>query len=256
MVEAYISEGLKVITKDGYKNIEKVKINDEILSHNGKFEKVINIHKKVYTGYIYQISFDNHKIIICNNEQKFYIKDKNGEIRWEKMDNINDKYYIGMIINTKCILPNIKYSDKIEYWYILGYFTKYKYIYENKIRLLITHEIVKMIKMVSDKYYIDDKYIYIYDETLNIDGIPEWVQDIPKEYLIKFIEGYEDNDKQCNNYKIELGMERVYIKIMNNEYTWNKIGDVRKKYERNYKMYNISIMNNNYIIENIISGYD
>jgi site-specific DNA-cytosine methylase len=39
--------GTQTLTDNGYKNIEDVKITDRLLTHNGKFQKIINLQRKI-----------------------------------------------------------------------------------------------------------------------------------------------------------------------------------------------------------------
>ena len=69
--------GTKVLTSLGYKNIEEVLLEDNLLTHTGKFQKIINLQRKIYTGDIYELDIKYHpEIINCTEEHPFYVREK------------------------------------------------------------------------------------------------------------------------------------------------------------------------------------
>ena len=48
--------GTKVLTKDGYKNIEDVVLEDTLLTHTGSFQNIVNLQKKQYQGDMFEIN--------------------------------------------------------------------------------------------------------------------------------------------------------------------------------------------------------
>lgn len=60
--------GTKVITKDGLKNIEHIKIGDEVITHKGHLKKVIGTNKRLETNTI--INVNN---ISCTPNHQFYV---------------------------------------------------------------------------------------------------------------------------------------------------------------------------------------
>ncbi len=144
--------GTKVITNNGYKNIEDVELDDTLLTHTGIFQKILNLQQKQYTGKMYKISLKYHgETIVCTDEHPFYIREKkriwNHEKKgynivyddpiWKKASELNKDDYYGMVINDREIIPEKTISkkthygkletitirfDKMEYWYMMGYF--------------------------------------------------------------------------------------------------------------------------------------
>ena len=66
-----------VLTKNGYKSIEEVTLEDELITHTGKIQKIVNLQKKNFSGKLYNISVKYHpEDIICINEHPFYVRTK------------------------------------------------------------------------------------------------------------------------------------------------------------------------------------
>ena len=142
--------GTKVLTLEGYKNIEDVVLQDTLLTHTGKFQNIVNLQRKVYNGDLYELKIKYHSdIITCTEEHPFYIREKKNirknkkltytfeEPLWKKARELTKNDYFGMIINTNEKIPEFTIDkiinqhkteqitikiDKKEYWYMMGYF--------------------------------------------------------------------------------------------------------------------------------------
>lgn len=171
--------GTKVLTNNGYKNIEDVKLSDKLLTHTGKHQNILNLQEKEFTGTLYDIKIIHHgEKIICTEEHPFYIRNKNkrwnndlrkydyfyDEPKWIKASEVKKNNYFGMVINDKKIIPEFTFNKKIskanneeikikldkpEYWYLMGYFVGDGWIEEttkqdgrsaNKIRFAINNK--------------------------------------------------------------------------------------------------------------------
>ena len=144
--------GTRVSTNSGYKNIEDVLLEDKLLTHTGKFQNIINLQRKLYTGDLYDLKIKYHpEIISCTEEHPFYVREKvkiwDNSIRkykitynepvWKPAKELTKNDYFGMVINTNEIVPEFTFDKKInqtvskkiniilnkpEYWYMMGYF--------------------------------------------------------------------------------------------------------------------------------------
>jgi hypothetical protein len=153
--------GTKVLTNNGYKNIEDVELTDLLLTHTGSFQRIINLQKKVYNDTLYELDIKYHsEFINCTKEHPFYVREKkikwNKELKkneeifenpeWKEANKLTLNDYFGMIINTNNIIPEFNYDkiinkhktnkiniklDKLEYWYLMGYFVGDGWIEEN-----------------------------------------------------------------------------------------------------------------------------
>ena len=108
-------EGTTVLTNNGYKNIENVKLNDKLLTHTGIFQNIINLQNKIYNGYLYKIKHEcNSTSIICTSDHPFYVRCKeikNNNIYfnkpiWKNANELTLNDYFGMIINEKKLIKN------------------------------------------------------------------------------------------------------------------------------------------------------
>lgn len=85
MINCFTPE-VEVLTKRGYVQIKDVKINDEVLTHTGKWRKVKSIMNRIYKGNldVYDSSALTSKIK-STPEHPFY----QGDNKWEKSENNN-----------------------------------------------------------------------------------------------------------------------------------------------------------------------
>jgi GMP reductase len=77
--------GTKVLTENGYKNIEKVKVGDKVITHVGRYKTVTNVASRIEKETIIDING-----IKCTKDHKFYVIEKKNK---NKVTNFNiDKY--------------------------------------------------------------------------------------------------------------------------------------------------------------------
>lgn len=144
--------GTKVLSYDGYKNIEDININDKLLTHTGKFQNIVNLQNKTYSGDLYELNIKYHpEIITCTEEHPFYIREKIkvwdnsinkykiyfNEPVWKNAKELTNNDYIGMVINNNETIPEFNFIKKInqhknidinikldkkEEWFMMGYF--------------------------------------------------------------------------------------------------------------------------------------
>ena len=154
--------GTKVLTYNGYKNIEDVFLNDKLMTHSGKFQNILNLQRKNYSGNLYKIKIKYHPSYInCTEEHPFYIREKkrtwNVEVKkydiifkqaeWKNAKELTKNDYFGMKINENSIIPEFYFEKKInqfntimEYikldnpdmWFMMGYFIGDGWIEETK----------------------------------------------------------------------------------------------------------------------------
>ena len=138
----------KVLTQNGYKNIEEIQKNETVYTHNGNFYTVIENMNRKYSGQLYKIRpryspYD----IICTPEHPFYARkfivknrfkidgvEKRNVVFPDKpefiqaKDLIKNNYFIGMKIEEKEIIPEFLLNGtmtKLEnpnFWWMMGLF--------------------------------------------------------------------------------------------------------------------------------------
>ena len=273
--------GTKVLTKSNYKNIENVSIEERVMTHTGKFQRILNLQKKLYTGDIYELDIKYHyKVIYCTEEHPFYIRERKMDTlhfdkpRWKRAKDLTENDYFGMVINKKSIIPEFiigEYKvilDSIEYWHLIGYFVG-------------SRSISQVLKKRGNHFgYSNIIWSEIFKKLEGSDEriIPEWIQDAPVNFIREFVNGYLRSDSTLELIKgsptLAFGMQRLYFKLgivldinkngnlkedasipyfIENEYIWIRSLKITKETKTNIPVYNFEVENDNsYIVENTI----
>jgi DNA (cytosine-5)-methyltransferase 1 len=154
--------GTQTLTDNGYKNIEDVRLTDKLLTHSGNFQNILNLQKKIYSGYLYDIKIKyHHEIISSTEEHPYYVREKKkiwnnsnreytilySEPKWKNANELTMNDYFGMIINQNKIIPEFTFEkvinqqktekvyiklDNLDYWFVMGYLIDNNYIDETK----------------------------------------------------------------------------------------------------------------------------
>ncbi len=144
-----------IITFDGYKSIQDIKIGDRVLTHTGHYRKVTNIGNKSYSGDLIKIKLkghpctytctDNHPILIREYRVKFDSKNKTHRktLIFEKFLRAvqiePDLHYACIPFPIQDSLPNIEYQYSInqfkkidatvdlpfndrDFWFLMGFY--------------------------------------------------------------------------------------------------------------------------------------
>lgn len=159
--------GTLVMTKDGLKKIEDITCDDFVLTHNNKYEQVIELMEKNHKGQLYNIKVMASDSINCTGNHPFYVREMyrkgHKDIRtfkdpvWKQAQDLTKKDYLGVAINTESKFPewngvdihgqNINILQHLfennNFWYLIGRYVGdgciYKRIENNKVR---THEFI------------------------------------------------------------------------------------------------------------------
>lgn len=120
-------EGTLTLTNSGYKNIEDVNLSDKLLTHTGKFQNILNLQRKIYTGDIYDFRIKYHpELISATEEHPFYVREQKkvwnsslkkydyvfGEPEWKIASKLNMNDYFGMVINNNEIIPEFTHNTE------------------------------------------------------------------------------------------------------------------------------------------------
>ena len=144
--------GTKILTADGYKNIEDVVLEDKLLTHTGKFQNINNLQRRIYNGDMFHLNIKYHcENTVCTEEHPFYTREKTrkwnyltnkydisyNEPLWKSAKELTMNDHFGMVINTNNITPEFSFDkpinqyrkdnvsitlNKPEYWFMMGYF--------------------------------------------------------------------------------------------------------------------------------------
>lgn len=274
--------GTQTLTNNGYKNIEDVELTDVLLTHTGKFQNIVNLQKKLYTGYLMciNISYCN-EIITCTPEHPFYVREQKkvwGSPMWKNASNLIEGDYVGMVINTKEEVPILTFGkdtiklDNPDHWFTMGYYlgdkyTKQKTDYVNKYTVLFSFDkqdieslnrvsnILKLeqIRSFTGEFsedmiaYSCDNYIW-FDILSQLDKkiIPEWIQNLPKHLILDFINGYLSASIYC----IKGGKTMFVVNSCNLAHSFQrlylKLGHIVRIDEKKYDeepLYQIIVLN-------------
>lgn len=144
--------GTKVVTDNGYKNIEDVLLTDKLLTHKGTYQKILNQQKKYGVTTLQQINIMYHPHIIqATEEHPFYVRERikiwNNECRtykysfkepmWIPANKLHKQHYVGMPVNRNAVIPTFTVIkkvnqntnkmveitlDRMDQWFMMGYF--------------------------------------------------------------------------------------------------------------------------------------
>ncbi|MDZ7587614.1 MAG: SufD family Fe-S cluster assembly protein [Patescibacteria group bacterium] len=116
--EGCFVKGSRVLTSGGYKEIEKIKIGDDVVSHKGRFKKVYKVQRRKYQGKLYKIQFygDSSVVLQVTKEHPFLSarrrseKDRNKQFnaQWRKPIELKEKDYL--------IIPRLKKVKEREFF--------------------------------------------------------------------------------------------------------------------------------------------
>lgn len=140
--------GTLVLTSEGYKPIEDVKVGDRVLTHNNRYRKVLKTGSKPHDDYIYEINGMSFHRIFSTGNHPFYVRERyrygHKSIRafrepcWVKAESLSKDHYLGVAINQESAIPRWdgsidnrwghqrqvnKISGKLSsaaFWYLIG----------------------------------------------------------------------------------------------------------------------------------------
>lgn len=224
-------KGEKVNTKDGFKNIENIKIGDYVKSHNGSYNKVIKTFRSRNNKIVDIQASAIHNINTTDNHP-FLVK-RNDKIGWLQVKELTTKDFFCIPINKKnedidCT-SNLPIKS-IRFWYLIGRFIGDGWITRRKernnnisgIKICCAKNELKDLecKLCNILHYcvVEDKSTYKIQFSNKELGefcsqfgigaknkhIPQWVLDLKKEYLEYLLMGIIDSDGcfSQNKYKV------------------------------------------------------
>jgi thymidylate synthase len=218
------SEEMMVACIDGYRKISEITTNDLVLTEDGSYQKVYDLHETSYNGELLNIKIHgNNKTITVTPNHPFLIRNKG----YISASDITKNDYVGLPINKNEIIPSFdtwikdnQYSEKlvttilddIDYWFLMGYFMGDGWLIDSKEEVYFTinnnqtDEILPRLKKIiglaklnnsgknCTKYVGKKKQVF---EILSKFGkyaegkfIPQFVHDAPKHLIEEFIKGY------------------------------------------------------------------
>lgn len=106
--------GQKILTKNGYKNIEDIQINDIVITDSGLYNKVIKTFKRKYSGNLVRLTLDNNNTILLTPDHniRMYRKNKNDQWKYKPVKNIKigDKVRFPKHVQTDFCVTDTDYA--------------------------------------------------------------------------------------------------------------------------------------------------
>lgn len=227
-----------VLTKEGYKPIQNITLDDKVYTHLGKWQNVNEVYSYEYDNYIYYISCQyNNKYIKSTKEHPFYVVDRIGDKPyWCKAEDLTYNHMLCVPINRENKLINLYDKNNNineitrEDCLIFGYYSyagysdnsgHYLIINQNEYEIFDLLSLLDPISLKFNKYkykinnYKYSKYFNEFGNTKYQKKIPEWIIDLPVEYLLYFIKGFSKNKQKFKSYSktIAYSLQRIYAKL-------------------------------------------
>lgn len=75
--------GQEIITENGVKEVQDIIVGDRVLTHRGRYKKVLKVMKRVHEGYFFKIKLANYKKeIVLTDEHPILVSDNVGDTKW------------------------------------------------------------------------------------------------------------------------------------------------------------------------------
>lgn len=116
-----------VLTDSGYKEIQNVTLDEKLMTHTGKFQPIVNLQRKIYSGSLYHIQIHHHaKTILATEEHPFYVRERTTivdpitnvqsplflEPKWKAAKDLTPNDWFGMLAQSDTME---EYCDTVQY---------------------------------------------------------------------------------------------------------------------------------------------
>ncbi len=83
--------GQEIITADGVKNVEDVRVGDMVLTHKGRFRRVLRTMRRPYEGQAYTVSLGGRygRTLTLTEEHPVLVRTRDGLVDWKKPADID-----------------------------------------------------------------------------------------------------------------------------------------------------------------------
>lgn len=234
--------GTKIITKNGYKNIEDITTKDYVLTHNNRFCKVKKTMSRISDHYYCLKGLGVPKLYLTENHPLYVYRDD--KFQWIKVKDLSlsDKFSFNINQNSIDVELSKEYLWLLGRYVADGHINKYSYnsvnfsINFNKEQEFLQNipptfiERFRKFKKAVWDYRIADKQLkeicLQFKTGAKNKEIPQWIIDLPKDKLQSFFNGYISGDghiRKRNNSteimfstvseKLFLGLQQIIAKL-------------------------------------------
>ena len=119
--------GTKVLTSDGYKNIESIGIGDKVLTKDGDFQPVNAIMSNEKSDIVRLKAQGMFDYVTTTSNHPFWIGDKEGNFKWKNAGDIKKGDYVAY----RCIEGNDCIGTE-DFWRMIGRFVGNGWILDGK----------------------------------------------------------------------------------------------------------------------------
>lgn len=249
--------GTKVITKNGYKNIEDVSTDDYVQTHNNRYCRVVKTMSRVSNHYYVLKGLGVPELYLTEEHPLYVFRD--GKFQWVKVKDLKLTDMFSFNINQNEKDANL--SE--EYLWLLGRYVADGWVNKrlyNSVEFAISYskekeflknipsEFVPKFKKIKKKcweYRIADKTFQDFCKEFGNGAlnkcIPSWIIDLPKNKLQAFFNGYISGDghiRERSGVKqimfstvsetLFLGMQQIAAKLFGSLFTCSIRKDKRK----------------------------
>ena len=213
-----LSGNARIFTKDGYKEIKDIKLNDEVLTHKGRFKKVIKLYKNTVNSedvmtvssplsknYSFEIT-KNHPILTAEKTKnifkkcvniKNYIKNNSYQTSWKTLNELDLECVVKTFQNgifPKYEISHIEKNEKFDLmkFNIHSFFDddNIKFLKQNKPNkrfINLNYDFGKFLGLfLGDGYYCDGYKKIGFSFHSNENDLIDFVKSFFQKYNIKF----------------------------------------------------------------------
>lgn len=258
-VHPCFTKGHKINTIHGYKNIEDIKTGDYVLTHKNRYKKVVSTSNKESDD-LYELKSTGSRSVKVTGNHPYYARRRlsekykiYSEAEWIPVNELKKGDMIGIPINDKSILPTFTTLpvESMDFWWIVGRFvgdgwaTQIQGREETRVEIccnksngelddiLLRYNKLGVQYRISDKrtsfnIISNDKEMYNFfsrfGKYASGKNIPNFVINLPKNYLSSFLSGYFSADghthketgyQQIKTVSLELalGLQQCILKV-------------------------------------------
>ena len=119
-VEGCFLKGARVRTRNGEKPIEDIQVDDEVMTHQGRYRRVYHTQTRPYHGKVYNIRFygdsgrelnvtAEHPLLVVRRERQS-MRNKDFQLSWSRADSVKEGDYLAVPVPQPVMGPALTHS--------------------------------------------------------------------------------------------------------------------------------------------------